>query len=118
MRITYGDGPPATLVIIYRPPSSSVASFFTEFATLLENHALTRNVVIVGDFNFHMDNLNNANAHRLTDLLDHNDLHQPVRSTTHLKGHTLDLVIPRESDGVVLKDLMEMIFASSTVGSS
>ena len=41
---------------IYRPPSSSTPTFFEQFQSLLEDiHHTTENLVIIGDFNFHLE---------------------------------------------------------------
>ena len=41
---------------IYRPPSSSTSTFFEQFQSLLEDiHHTTENLVIIGDFNFHLE---------------------------------------------------------------
>ena len=41
---------------IYRPPSSSTPTFFEQFQSLLEDiHHTTENLVIIGNFNFHLE---------------------------------------------------------------
>ena len=41
---------------IYRPPYSSTPTFFEQFQSLLEDiHNTTENLVIIGDFNFHLE---------------------------------------------------------------
>ena len=41
---------------IYRPPSSSISTFFEQFQSLLEDiHHNTGNLVIIGNFNFYID---------------------------------------------------------------
>ena len=53
-------------------------------------------VVIVGDFNIHVDDTTDTGASKLCELLSMYGLLQHVRSTTHLHGHTLDLLITRD----------------------
>ena len=92
----------STVVIVCRPPSLPTALFFQEFATICEQYAVTRSLIMVGDFNFHMDNSSDFNARKLASLLESMDLHQYVTGPTHQNGHTLDLLIPRVSDNIVL----------------
>ena len=54
-----------------------------------------------GDFNFHMDDPDNASAKRFADLLESYDLKQHVNYGTHTSGHTLDLVIARSDDSLI-----------------
>ena len=45
---------------IYKPPSTSPATFYEQFNALLENiYPTTDNLVIIGDFNIHMDTNSN-----------------------------------------------------------
>lgn len=76
----------------------TVDIFLDEFSTLLEQLVVTdTELLIVGDFNFHMDDLIDGNAIRFSHLLETFDLQQDVRAPTHLQGHTLDLVIARSA---------------------
>ena len=57
------------------------------------------NFVIVGDFNFsHVDDCNDIHARKFLTLLDNFDLKQLVSQSTHVHGHTLDLIITRSDD--------------------
>ena len=91
------------LVTIYRPPRSkkncaTPAMFFEEFSNLLETLTITPGPLILsGDYNFHMDSSTDHNACTFRDILDSADLRQNVDVPTHCSGHTLDLVIDRNS---------------------
>ena len=77
------------------PDESAYALFYEEFSRLLE-HILagwSSDLLIAGDFNFHLDDLNNRYAKRFVDILDGFGLQQHVKGPTHNKGHTLDLII-------------------------
>ena len=54
--------------------------------------------ILTGDFNIHIDNMTDGNAKEFSSVLDMFGLWQHVTEPTHLRGHTLDLVI---SKGVV-----------------
>ena len=70
--------------------------FFEELTALLEVISTYRSeLVIVGDFNIHVDDLHDVTASRFCDLLDAFGLVQHLRGSTHTRGHTLDLVITR-----------------------
>ena len=57
-------------------------------------------LLVVGDFNIHVDSSNNESKGFL-DILNANGLTQHATSPTHQKGHTLDLVITREHSNLL-----------------
>ena len=57
--------------------------------------------LIVGDFNFHVDDLEKESAASFIDILNTFKLKQHVTFPTHVKGHTLDLVITLDNDDAV-----------------
>ena len=57
--------------------------------------------MILGDLNFHVDNAADSNAKKILDLLDLLNFSQHVTSISHKAGHTLDLVITRDSEAVI-----------------
>ena len=95
-------------IIVYRPPYSSLhpvsaSVFFDEFSQFLENVVMCPEVLVIfGDFNFHLDDLRDNDTKKFKDLLETFSLSQHVSGLTHLSGHTLDLIITRSSDDVVL----------------
>ena len=98
-----------TIAVIYRPPSSQIGVFLAEFASLLEQLAANSdNLLIVGDFNFHLDDSKNTDVIKLHNLLESFNLKQHVATPTHYRGHTLDLIITRSEDdlvdGMVVRD--------------
>ena len=77
--------------------------FFEEFSRLIE-HLMEDYIyplVIAGDFNFHVDDLNHRDALKFTDLLESVNLIQHVKSPTHRHGHTLDLIITRKEEDMI-----------------
>jgi hypothetical protein len=57
---------------------------------------LSGNLIIAGDFNFHVDNIPaDRDASTLVDLLQSFGLKQHVNVSTHKRGHLLDLVITK-----------------------
>ena len=98
------------LVIVYRPPYSAnhpvtVNSFIDEFSEYLESVILSNGLLcLTGDLNIHADDHNDPAACRFLDLLESMSLTQHVAEPTHEYGHTLDLVITRESDNLIAVD--------------
>src|SRR5437867_4988637 len=87
-----------TLLVIYRPPCSNSTLFQAEFSTLLEDLISSPSeLIITGDFNFHVDDPNSPSGSSFLTLLDTFGLSQLVSFPTHTAGYTLDLLITRSS---------------------
>ncbi len=87
---------------MYRPPGP-YTDFLKEFADFLSD--LLVNVdkaLIVGDFNIHVDNTNDALGLSFTDLINSFGVKQNVTGPTHRFNHTLDFII---SHGIELTDI-------------
>ena len=83
---------------IYRPPSSSTTTFFEQFQSLLEDiHHTTENLVIIGEFSFHLETTC-SNSKTFHSFIDSFDLIQKVNFPTHIYGHTLDLVLIKSNN--------------------
>ena len=73
------------ILCVYRPPDESAYALFYEEFSRLPEHILagwSGDLLIAGDFNFHLDDLNNRHAKRFVDILDGFGLQQ------HFKGPT------------------------------
>ena len=90
------------LVGIYRPPASRknkapLSQFYEEFSSSLESWTFDAGfLMIVGDFNIHVDNPRDSKA--CHEILQSMGMVQLVDGPTHSRGHTLDLVILREKE--------------------
>ncbi|XP_071149246.1 uncharacterized protein [Mytilus edulis] len=91
------------LCVIYRPPPSRTnklknISFFEEWSEFLDRlFVIPNELLITGDLNFHLDNVNASDTRKFNEtILDHG-LVQHVHGPTHNKGHTLDVVITRDN---------------------
>ena len=95
------------LVVVYRPPPSNKSKstnelFFEEFGSMLEQLATDKGqVMIVGDFNFHIDDHSNSCAVKFMELLQTFDYTQHVKQPTHKGNHILDLIITRSEDNII-----------------
>ena len=92
-----------TILIVYRPESSkknrySMDEFFTEFANFMTKYYLLKHeVIIVGDFNFHVNKLHDPKAKRFLELIKLFSFKNIITEPTHKDGNTLDLVLIREN---------------------
>ena len=96
------------LVIVYRPHNSPnhqrvpISTFLREFSSYMEPIILTKEpLIIVGDFNIHVDIPTDTDAVKFLDLLDSLALFQHVTVPTHIHGHTLDLVLSRKMEDII-----------------
>lgn len=91
-----------TLLTIYRPPSSSPATFLDELSVLLADFCSRPNELLIsGDFNIHVDDLSAPYTNSFLDLLDSLGLQQHVNFPTHNSGHSLDLLVSRTTSNVI-----------------
>jgi hypothetical protein len=93
------------LIVLYRPPSTSRASFITEFTDFVDRKSMERgHLILVGDFNFHVDVKDDYYANKFKEVLGSGNLTQHVTGPTQKYGHTLDLVITK-SDSSLVKNI-------------
>ncbi len=102
------------LATVYRPPGP-YTDFLKEFADFLSDLLVTVDkALIVGDFDIHVDNTNDALGLAFTDLINSFGVKQNVTGPTHRFNHTLDLII---SHGIDLTDI-DIVPQSSSSSSS
>ena len=92
-----------SLYTIYRldPNVEKMSVFFDEFATYLENWTLvSHGVLILGDFNIHIDLPNDSKASTFLEILKMFNLVQHIVVPTHKSGDTIDLIISHPNDFV------------------
>ena len=84
------------IYVIYRPPNPNFSQFAAEFERfLMDSRPTNENVFYLGDFNIWIDDINNSEARKFTDILTNFDLVNHVSSPTHKDGHTLDLILTK-----------------------
>ena len=85
-----------TILAIYRPPYSdvnrvTVNMFLEDFSKFLPDFITDeQNVIIMGDFNIHINDETDRNAQAFKELIDGLGLEQHVTSATHKAGNILD----------------------------
>ncbi|XP_072041253.1 uncharacterized protein [Amphiura filiformis] len=95
------------LVIVYRPPPSKenklkTSEYLTEMDDFVREIYITpTKTVLLGDFNIHVDQVTKSDTVHFMDSLNSVGVHQFVSGPTHIKGHTLDLLIARPDDNLV-----------------
>ncbi len=81
------------LATVYRPPGHHT-DFIKEFADFLSELVLAADkVLIVADFNIHVDNEKDALGSAFIDILNSIGVRQHVSGPTHCRNHTLDLIL-------------------------
>ena len=81
---------------VYRPPDGSIPQFLNNFTDfLVDIVASNANLVILGDFNIHVNGVNDPNASIFLDIMTALGL-KHVRGPTHKSGNCLDLIFTEE----------------------
>ena len=95
-------------VIVYRAPGP-YTDFLAEFSEFLSSLVLkTDKIIIVGDFNIHVDVENDSLCSAFISLIESIGFCQGVHEPTHRFNHTLDLVL---TYGIDIEDLI--VFAEN-----
>ena len=96
------------LCIIYRPPYSEhhpvpVSVFLEEFSKYLEHLVTCKEpLLITGEFDIHVETSKDTCSAKFLDILESVGLKQHVNVPTHESGYTLDLIITRNCEDVVV----------------
>lgn len=96
-----------SIFVIYKPPPSNRNNFtnnmfFEEFSIFLEQFStISDSFLLVGDFNFHVEDNSNAAAPQFLNILECFNLTQHVKQPTYQDRHILDLVITRIDDNII-----------------
>ena len=89
-------------LVVYLPPSGQETTFLKEFAALIDSYITSPgHLIIVGDFNVHLESPQKSCAVKLRDLPSATGITQHVTTSTHVSGHRIDLVINCTSESVV-----------------
>ena len=92
-------------IVIYRFCEVAPTLFLSDFYKFIKNIFINlKNLIILGDFNLHVNEKSDPNVIRFYDILSSFSLNQIVEGPTHKRGNTLDLVIHNVSD-TIIKDL-------------
>ena len=90
---------PVNFIVVYRYCEVPPSVFLAEFYPIIENIFINlKNVIILGDFNLHVNEKLNPATIQFYDILSSFSLKQVVEGSTHKGGNTLDLVMHDISD--------------------
>lgn len=89
--VRIGNKDPFYCAVVYRPPGIN-SMLFKEFSDFLSLTLKLSRLVIVGDFNIHIDDDSVLLSRGFLSVADSFHFAQHVSGPTHTKGHTLDLV--------------------------
>ena len=94
------------ILVVYRPPPTKtnglkLSLFWKEWHSLLSTlMAKSNEFMIVGDLNFHLDDLCRSTI-KFNNILSEYGLLQHVNQPTHVKSHTLDILITLSPSNLV-----------------
>ncbi len=75
----------------------SKSNFVSDCSSILEDNASSpSDLMIMGDFNVHLDSQDDHYSAAFSSILEAFDLKQHISSPTHSSGHILDLLITRD----------------------
>ena len=101
-------GTKMTIIAIYRPPYSTmnqatIQSFFEEFTDCMATKSNEySNVIVLGDFNIHINNDQDADVNRFKDIMEAVGLQQHVSFSMHRYGNTLDHIYTEIGRSVII----------------
>ena len=103
---------------IYRPPPSTTNQlhfhdFLTDFNTILDEVSVMPNkLLLLGDFNVHVNHPDKWNVRPFLDSLWPNGFEQLITVPTHISGNTLGILIQRPEDNVVVNHEVQELLLS------
>ena len=90
------------LVVVYRPPSSSLHQFITEITSYFSDLTLSAdNLLSTGDSNLHLEVPHAPGVSDFKRALSEHNLVQHVKQATHKAGHLHDLVSTRDDNNSI-----------------
>ena len=107
-----------TLIGIYHPPQGTQqgitnSNFITEFTEFLPDATSKHNNILkLGNFNIHINDLDVADSCLLHDTINAFNLKQQVNIPTHNIGHILDLIITETSDEYEVEKIIKGSYLS------
>ena len=101
------------LYVIYHMPSTSVLTFCNHLANLIELNItkIRGKLLLVGDFNIHLNKPTHSDTILFNDTLESLDLQNMVKSPTHRSGHILDVIITECNSSLVLSVCIDHQFS-------
>ena len=83
---------------------------FTDWAA--ESVSTTNNVIMVGDFNLHINSPNDDDACNIMEITQVLGLHQNITFPTHILGNTLDLILSEANNKIKVEECTQGDYTS------
>ena len=104
------------MAVIYRPPDKLVLSFVNGFLDYMErNINSTGKLLLTGDFNIHVNDLESPDTNTFLDVLDSFCLQNHTSFPTHCINNTLDLVITSGQDNFIESSTPGRLFSDHSI---
>ena len=98
---------------IYRPPDSSIPRFLDIFTELIVDIVTSNmNLVVLGDFNIHVNKIDDPNAGIFLDTMTALGMKQHVTGPTHRSGNCLHLIFTEEMSKTKTIECSHSMFVS------
>ena len=113
LKINLKTEKPVQLVGIYHPPPSelhkhTITSFTNEFLGKYAEFCVKyNNMLIVDDFNVHVEDVTNGDAEHYIGMCKAIGLDQHVNFATHHQGHTLDLILTELNSAIQVSNIKQ-----------
>ena len=102
-----------TLVGTYHPPSGNYLTFIDDFVEWITDPlAMDNNIIVLGDFNLHVNDVNDDDAGNFLDSTTTLGLIQHVDFPTHQSGNILDPVLTELLGGIKIRKCYSSSFLS------
>ena len=99
---------------VYRPPDGSIPQFLDIFTELLMDIvASNTNLVILGDFNIHVNDVNDPSASIFLDTMIALGLNQHIKGPSHKSGNCLYLIFTEELSRTKTIKCSQSLFVSN-----
>ena len=95
------------VIVLYRPPNTNKRIFLEEFSEFLQLQNENKNILICGDFNIHLDEIENSYVKEFTELIECHDLENIVNEPTSLSNHIIDLVLQNKNNKIIKNIMIE-----------
>ena len=93
-------------VVFYRPPTSPqnglTTTAFLDECSLSQLTICKSELIVVGDVNIHLDNQTLYHNVEFIQSLESHGLQQHIQVPTHHRGHTLDVLISRDTSTLLI----------------
>ena len=104
------------MAIIYMPPDKLVLSFVNDFLDYMErNINSTGKLLLTGDFNTHVNDLESPDTNTFLDVLDSFGPQNHISFPTHCLKNTLDLVITSGQDNFIESSTPDRLFSDHNI---